>query len=89
MHHDDLTLRDKLAIDRTRLANQRTLLAMLRTGLYLILMSLTIYSLQSLEEIRWLSGVVLASGVFTGVVGLILWNHQRKKINNSYLGVKA
>lgn len=85
MDRNELTLRDYLAIDRTRLANQRTLLAMLRTGLYLILMSLTIWSLNVLEDLRWLSGVVLLAGVLTGVVGLILWNSQRKKINNSYL----
>lgn len=82
-----ITLRDMLAIDRTRLANQRTLLAMLRTGLYLILMSLTILSLGALEDLRWLSGIVLIAGIITGLIGIILWDKQRKKINNSYLKI--
>jgi len=84
MDREDLSLRDHLAIDRTRLANQRTLLAMLRTALYLILMSLTIWSLNVLEDLRWLSGVVLLAGIITGIIGLKLWNIQRKRINNSY-----
>lgn len=83
--NDHLTLRDHLAIDRTRLANQRTLLAMLRTALGLILLSLTILSLNQLEEVRWLAGVVLAAGVLTGLIGLALWNSQRKKINKAYI----
>ena len=33
---NEIILRDILAIDRTRLANQRTLLAYIRTGLYFI-----------------------------------------------------
>ncbi len=86
MKREDLSLRDHLAIDRTRLANQRTLLAMLRTALYLILMSLTIWSLNILEDLRWLSGIVMLAGLMTGVVGLILWNAQKKRIDKSYLG---
>ncbi len=85
MKRTDLSLRDHLAIDRTRLANQRTLLAMLRTGLYLILMSLTVWSLNIFEDIRWISGTVLLAGIVTGILGLQLWNKQRKRINNSYL----
>lgn len=34
---NDLTLRDRLAIDRTRLANERTLLSYLRTAFMLII----------------------------------------------------
>ena len=33
---DDLTLRDRLALDRTALANERTLLAYVRTALALL-----------------------------------------------------
>ena len=37
----DLTLRDKLAIDRTRLANERTVLAYVRTAIMLIVAGAT------------------------------------------------
>ncbi len=84
MQNKELTLRDQLAIDRTRLANQRTLLAMLRTALYLVLMSLTIWSLNALEDLRWVSGLVLIAGIVTGAIGLVLWNNQRKRILRAY-----
>ena len=81
----ELSLRDKLAIDRTKLANQRTLLAMTRTGLYLMLMAFSIWSLHALEEIRWLCGFLLLAGLFTIVVGIVLWRKQKKLVDNSYL----
>jgi len=80
-----LSLRDELAIERTKLANQRTLLAMLRTGLYLILVSFTILSLPSLAELKWLSGISLALGFTTGILGIYLWKEEKKKINKAYL----
>lgn len=82
-----LTLRDELAIDRTRLANQRTLLAMVRTGLYLILMGLSILSLDLLEEMRYVSGVLLFLGTATILIGLVLWKKQKNKINQAYINV--
>ena len=82
-----LSLRDELAIERTKLANQRTLLAMLRTGLYLIIVSFTILSLPALTELKWLSGIIMALGVFTGFLGLILWNKEKKIIKSAYLNL--
>lgn len=80
----DIKLSDRLAIDRTNLANQRTLLAMLRTGLYLIIMGLTITSLNILEELKYLAFILEILGVITMAVGLILWNKQRNKILELY-----
>lgn len=39
--HDELILRDVLALDRTMLANERTLLAYVRTGFGLMIVGLT------------------------------------------------
>jgi len=80
-----LSLRDELAIERTNLANQRTLLAMLRTGLYLILGSFTILSLPTLEELKWLSGISMALGIITGLLGVFLWKKEKRKIKRAYL----
>jgi len=89
MEHIEITLRDRLAIDRTKLANQRTLLAMLRTGLYLIIMSLTILSLPALKDMKWLSGIIMSMGFITGIIRIILWKNQSNKIKNSYTKMPA
>ena len=85
MNYQEITLRDQLAIDRTKLANQRTLLAMLRTGMYLIILSATILSLPVLVDLRWLSIITLIGGILTGCTGFVFWNIQKNKINNTYL----
>ena len=66
----DLTLRDRLALDRTVLANERTLLAYVRTALALLAGGLTLLHLIETDwatVIGWaalpLSAVVLAVGV--------------------------
>lgn len=68
---DELTLRDRLAIDRTTLANERTLLAYARTALALLAGGVAL--LHFVDEV-WavtmggaalpLSGVVIAYGVW-------------------------
>ena len=45
----DLILRDFLAVERTKLANQRTLLSMLRTGLYFAIVGLSLMSFKQVE----------------------------------------
>ena len=61
------SLREWLAVERTKLANQRTLLAMLRTGLYFLVMGLTIVSLDQLESMQpyyWV--FILVGAIFIG-----------------------
>ncbi len=44
-HNKQLILRDELAIDRTRLANERTLLSWLRTALMILVSGITLLKL--------------------------------------------
>lgn len=50
--HTQLILRDHLAIDRTRLANERTLLAWWRTGLTLLIVGAT--SIKIFHDSPWI-----------------------------------
>lgn len=77
----ELILRDKLAIDRTHLANERTLLSYLRTSLYLIIFSLVIFSETELLYVS-LSSITLSSVI--SVVGLFRYNRTKRRINNLY-----
>ena len=63
---EELILRDHLALDRTRLANERTLLAYLRTALMLMVAGVTA------EKVMGGSPTVVVTGwVFMGLGGLV------------------
>jgi putative membrane protein len=80
--HDELILRDHLAIDRTRLANERTLLAYLRTSLMLLVAGATAVKLIDVNRSILITGwVFLLLGAITGVVGIWRFLAMRRAIN--------
>ena len=85
----DMILRDYLAVDRTRLANQRTLLSMIRTGLYFLVMGLSIISLEYLEELKKYSIVFFVLGLIVMVIGLVNYRRNEKRIINLYESKRA
>ena len=67
----DLILREKLAIERTEMANDRTLLSFIRTGLYFAIAGISINELLQLsyglflEIFFWVVAVcIVATGIF-------------------------
>ncbi|MEZ4988037.1 MAG: DUF202 domain-containing protein [Saprospiraceae bacterium] len=80
MHTDELILRDKLAVDRTRMANQRTLLAFVRTGLYFIVAAIGIMHLEKASYYQWLTGVLIGVGVIAIAAGFVNYLTMRRKI---------
>lgn len=78
--HDELILRDVLALDRTMLANERTLLAYVRTGFGLMVVGLTF--IQFLEN-AWmhLAGVLLVvCGVAVCGTGWRRFRHVQRRL---------
>ena len=70
-HGEQLILRDVLAIDRTRLANERTLLAWLRTALMLLVSGVTLLKLfEGIMIMEVLGAVLIPAGILTAVLGL-------------------
>lgn len=63
---EELILRDHLALDRTRLANERTLLAYLRTSLMLLVAGAT--AVKFVAESR---SVIVTGWLFIGLGGLV------------------
>ena len=51
---EKIILRDYLALERTRLANERTFFAYIRTSLYLILAGFAFLQIEGLGNIKWL-----------------------------------
>ncbi|GGH30369.1 DUF202 domain-containing protein [Sphingobacterium alkalisoli] len=79
----DLILREKLAIQRTHLANQTTFLAFLRTAMYFFVAGLSIDSFFSFSEshlIMWIFFVISAGLIAFGIFNFLI---NRKSIVES------
>jgi len=81
----DLILREKLALQRTILANQSTLLAFIRTSMYFLVAGISINNLTTVEyggtiEMIFIgiSVVLIAIGVFNYVV------HKKKIVESNH-----
>lgn len=79
----DLILRERLAIQRTRMANQTTLLSFVRTALYFLIAGLSIRSLLQLENsyLFEISFFIISFGLF--ITGIINYFRQKKMIDDS------
>lgn len=70
MPEPESTLRDRLAVRRTALANERTLLAYARTALMLVASGATLWRLEPFTEAdRWLGVVTIIAGVLVLAIG--------------------
>jgi len=67
---EEVILRDYLAIERTRLANERTLLSYIRSSLYLILGGIAFLQLEGFENIKYLGLLSLILSVVFLVIGI-------------------
>ncbi len=79
----DLILREHLAIERTKLANETALLAYIRTGLYFIVAGSTLGHL--IETLFWeITGVpLIVIGICFMIFGVIKFRRVRKLIELS------
>lgn len=76
-----LTLRDFLAIDRTRLANQRTLLAYFRTALILLVTGISLAKLFPENKVFPFFGTIMA--IISAVVcllGVVIYLKEKKNL---------
>jgi len=86
MSNEDLILRDHLAIDRTKLANQRTLLSFIRTSLYLTVSGLAVMNVEVLKGISFLGWILIGISLLAMLAGFINYFVFRKKIFKAYHG---
>lgn len=83
----DLILREKLALERTVLANQSTFLSFLRTSLYFLIAGISINNLTAIEygnviEIVFI--VISLSVLFTGILNYF---KQKKRISTAQIHI--
>ena len=79
----DLVLREYLAIERTRLANETTLLAYIRTGLYFLVAGSTLGHVIDSKFWKILDMPIVGVGLAIMLLGIIRYYRLRKSIDAS------
>ncbi len=83
----DLILREKLALQRTQLANQSTFLAFMRTALYFLVAGLSLGTLLKIENsiISEISFFLISFAIL--IAGIINYYRQNKRIKISEIHI--
>lgn len=81
---EKVILRDYLAIERTRLANERTLLSYIRSSLYLLLGSIGFFQLKDFPNFKYLALVSLIFCVIFFIVGVYRFRLLKKSLKRLY-----
>jgi putative membrane protein len=81
---EKIILRDFLALQRTKLANERTFLSYNKFSLYLITAGIALIRIENLRPFRLLGFVALGASGLVFVVGLIRFLMLRKQLNKFY-----
>lgn len=83
----DLILREKLALQRTVLANQSTFLSFLRSSMYFLIAGLSIKNVLLIENGLILQIVLFLTSFFLFAYGVINYFIHRKKIRDSEIHI--
>lgn len=68
---DQIILRDYLALERTKLANERTLMSYVRASIYLVLAGIAFLRLEDFEGVKWLGYTAIALSIMLLIFGLL------------------
>lgn len=79
----DLILREKLALQRTVLANQTTYLAFIRTSMYFLVAGISINNLTSIRYGEWIEIVFILIAIVLLTIGTLNYKVQKNKIKQS------
>lgn len=81
---EEIILRDYLAIERTRLANERTLLSYIRSSLYLILGGIAFLQLEGFSNIKYLGIFSLVLSVIFLIIGIYRFMLLKRSLKKLY-----
>lgn len=81
---DEIILRDYLAMERTKLANERTLLSYIRSSLYLLIGGIAIIQLEGFEGIKFIGYVSLALTIILVIIGTYRFRKLNRQLKTYY-----
>jgi len=87
-HHDEIILRDYLALERTKLANERTLLSYIRSSLYLLLGGIAIIQLEGFESIKFLGYISLGLTILLAIIGVYRFQKLNRQLKLYYTQIE-
>nr|WP_321221343.1 DUF202 domain-containing protein [uncultured Psychroserpens sp.] len=77
-------LRDYLAIERTRLANERTLLSYIRSSLYLLLGAIAFFQLKEFANFKYVALTALVFSITFFIIGVYRFILLKKSLKRVY-----
>ncbi|OBX21580.1 DUF202 domain-containing protein [Bizionia algoritergicola] len=80
----EVILRDYLAIERTRLANERTLLSYIRSSLYLLLGGIAFLQLKDFPDFHYLALLSLVFSALFFIIGVYRFVLLKKSLKRLY-----
>ncbi|MDN3491552.1 DUF202 domain-containing protein [Winogradskyella bathintestinalis] len=80
----EVILRDYLAIERTRLANERTLLSYIRSSLYLLLGAIALFQLKEFANFQYLAFTAIIFSVLFFIIGVYRFTLLKKSLKRVY-----
>lgn len=84
LNKNDIILRDYLALERTKLANERTLMSYVRASIYLVLAGIAFLRLNDFKGIKWLGIVTISLSIIVLLVGVIRYAQFRYRLKKYY-----
>jgi len=78
-------LRERLALERTKLANERTLLAYIRASLYLLVGGIALLQLKEYPRLHWVGYASLVICVLFIIIGIWRYIALERKLKNLLL----
>ncbi|MXV38306.1 DUF202 domain-containing protein [Flavobacteriaceae bacterium Ap0902] len=81
---EKIILRDHLALQRTKLANERTLLTYVRSALYLIIAGLAFIGMKDFESMPYLGEICFVVSIIILMIGFVRFYQLKKQLNKVY-----
>lgn len=85
----EVILRDYLAIERTRLANERTLLSYIRSSLYLLLGGIAFFQLKNFPDFKYLAMLALIFSAIFFIIGIYRFTLLKNSLKKLYYNFES